>query len=741
MAGSQSRVWRHPARGRLTPAYNPRTLQGFHPPRILPMKRLAILSVLILAGSYPVKAETDPSQVFGGRTPPDRRLDRQRTLNDYFPFTPPDTKAAWEKRRQQVREDLLVATGLWPMPPKTPLQPVIHGKIDRDDYTIEKVFFASLPGHYVSGNLYRPKGDKPVKRPGILRPHGHFANGRMYDAGEQAARNEIKSGAERTIENARFLQQASLAQLARMGCVVFQFDMIGYADSQAIPHREGFRDVEAELRLQSFMGLQVWNCIRALDFLTSLPDVDPARIGVTGASGGGTQTFMLCALDERPAAAFPAVMVSTAMQGGCVCENCSYLRQDTGNVEIAALFAPKPLGMTGARDWTIDIETKGLPELKSIYRLYGAEDKVHAKCYPQFGHNLNVVAREMMYNWFNRHLKLGQPEPVVEKPIRPVPPADLSVYHTKYTLPSDAGDARQVRQYLTESSEKQIAGLLPHNAEELKEYRRVMRTALRVMVNDDLPAREDIETTTVRQTSLQAKPYIEYLSLSRRGKGEAVPALLITSTAQGPQGTVLIWVHGDGKTSLFDQGKLVPKAQQLLDKGTSILAIDCLQTGEYKDAKPQPVNNQFAGYTFGYNRPLLANRVHDILTAIGYARLLPGTKRVDLVGFDRAGPWVVMARALCGDAIGRTVADMNRFRFEEVKKLDDEMMLPGAIKYGGMGTFLALCAPGEVYVHNHRSTTSGEVVKQVYKLAEAPSALRRFPEKASLDQVMEWLQR
>src|SRR5207247_6713041 len=100
------------------------------------------------------------------------------------------------------------------------------------------------------------------------------------------------------------------------------------------------------------MGLQTYNSIRSLDFLLSLPDVDASRIGVTGASGGGTQTFILCAIDDRPAAAFPAVMVSTDMQGGCICENCSGLRVGLGNIDLAAVFAPKPLGMSAAKDWT-----------------------------------------------------------------------------------------------------------------------------------------------------------------------------------------------------------------------------------------------------------------------------------------------------------------------------------------------------------------------------------------------------
>src|SRR5205085_6897807 len=121
------------------------------------------------------------------------------------------------------------------------------------------------------------------------------------------------------------------------------------------------------------------------------------------------------AIDDRVTAAFPAVMVSTQMQGGCVCENAPYLRQDAGNIDIAAIFAPKPLAMTGAHDWTINIEKKGLPELKQVYKLYDAEDRVMAKCFPQFEHNYNQVSRELMYNWFNKHLNLGLSAPVEEK--------------------------------------------------------------------------------------------------------------------------------------------------------------------------------------------------------------------------------------------------------------------------------------------------------------------------------------
>src|SRR5713226_9498478 len=246
------------------------------------MKRIAgfVGVVILLAASASWAAENDVTRVLEpGQHPADGRLGKQKTLNDYFPFTPPTTKESWEPRRQQVRDQVRVATGLWPLPEKTPLGAVVHGKIDRDDYTIEKVFFASYPGHYVSGNLYRPKasgGSDPKasgtrnapgkKHPAVLSPHGHWENGRFFERKDKEAQAEVAKGAEKTMEGARFPLQARCAQLARMGCVVFHYDMVGVADSQQIAHRVGFTNAQAELRLQSFMGLQAWNSIRALDF-------------------------------------------------------------------------------------------------------------------------------------------------------------------------------------------------------------------------------------------------------------------------------------------------------------------------------------------------------------------------------------------------------------------------------------------------------------------------------------------
>ncbi len=706
------------------------------------MSRLALLPVLLvgLLASALAAADTDPTRVLPpDKKPVDSRAGKLRTLNDKdFFFQVPASLEAWQARRQAVREQVLVATGLWPMPQKTPLNAVVHGKIDKGDYTIEKVFFASYPGHYVSGNLYRPKG-KAGKVPGVLFAHGHWKDGRLHDAGAKEAQKSLDTKAEKTLESARFFMQALPAQLARMGCVVFHYDMVGVADSKAIGHAAGFADVEADLWLQSAMGLQTWNSVRALDFLLGLPDVDAQRVGMTGASGGGTQTILLAAIDDRLTAAFPAVMVSTAMQGGCVCENCCYLRQGTGNVELIGLFAPKPLGMSGANDWTVEIERKGLPELKALYKLYGAEDKVMARCFPEFPHNYNQVSREVMYNWFNKHLKLGLPEPVVEKPFEPVPPRELSVYDDQHPRPKDERDARKLREYMTAETEKQIEALLPKDTKGYEEFRRIFGTALRVMIHDELPKPADVEATPIGDQEVRNGQTWRRFLLSRKGASEQVPAVGV----MGPEfdGTVVVWVHPDGKASLLQEGKLVPAAQKLLDRKAAILAVDVFGTGELKLDKPMPIDNRYGGYTFGYNRPLVAQRVHDILTAVAFARGHEKTKAVHLVGFEKSGPWVLLARGLCGSVVARTAADWDSFRFYKVRHEDDEMMLPGAMKYGGLSALAALAAPGELFVYHYQSTGSGHWLRPVYAASGYPSALVRQSPKAPAEQVAEWLTR
>src|SRR5262245_28476672 len=281
------------------------------------MRILVRTILLVAAGAMLVRpAFAARPRVLGeGKQPNDVRLQPPKDLNGYFPLAVPKSKEEWNARAERVRRQIMLSQGIWPLPERTPLNAVVHGKIDRGDYTVEKVYFESVPGFLVTGNLYRPKNPRG-KSPIVLFPHGHWNDGRFIDIGREAVRKEIVIGSERFEEGGRSLLQSLPVQCARMGCVCFHYDMIGYADSQQLSFQLGHRfgtqrpemnsadnwglySPQAEAHLQSIMGLQTWGSVRALDFLTSLEGVDSTRIAVTGASGGGTQTMLISGIDAR----------------------------------------------------------------------------------------------------------------------------------------------------------------------------------------------------------------------------------------------------------------------------------------------------------------------------------------------------------------------------------------------------------------------------------------------------------
>ena len=697
------------------------------------MTRLPLLSVvLLLLVSCDVKAAR-PDRIFPeGQAPADSRLKKPRTLGDkYHPWAAPKTLKEWNAVSKRVRLQLRVATGLWPAWPRGPIKSVIYGKVDRGDYTVEKVYFASLPGHYVTGSLYRPKEGRSgagTRRPGILCPHGHWPNGRFYDAGAAKAAAQMKKGAEKFEAGARFPLQARMVQLARMGCVVFHYDMVGYADSGALPHRSGFGDVPAVLRLQNLMGLQTFNSFRAVDFLESLPDVDGKRIAVTGASGGGTQTFMLCALDQRPRVAFPAVMVSTDMQGGCVCENCCFLRPGINNITIAALFAPRPMALSGADDWTINIETRGLPELKTIYGLFGKSELVHAKCYPQFGHNYNQVSREMMYAWMNQYLKLGLVDPIRERDFEPIVPDRLAVFDAEHPQPKDAMSLEQYRAAQSGRAARQYARLLTGGRKGVARYRRVVCSAAKVLLADS-PVRSHA-VKPIGSGDLDGGGTFETGTISRDGDGHAIPWTLL-KPARKASGSLVAWFDGRGKSALFDGcGRPVAAVRRLLDAGHAVLSADVFLTGELTP-KGQPVTSvvthgSFVGYTYGYNLPPLTHRVRDVLAVLPPHVKTWGRRRVHLVGTGGAGTWVVLARAVMSPSqaksLGRglTIADIGGFAFSKITRREDPMLLPGALKYGGLGALAALAAPARLVVGGTKGVPPAELMplRKVYDMAD-----------------------
>ncbi len=291
------------------------------------------------------------------------------------------TRKEWEKRAQLIRQHILKGAGLEKFPKKCPLNAIIGEKRVYDGYQVQNVAFESLPGVFVTGSLYMPTNSKG-KLPGIISPHGHWS--KKGDVGRY-----------------RPDAQKRFAAFARMGAMVFGYDMVGYGQMGELGWKHSAPEV---------LKLQLWNSIRCLDFILEM-GADPDKIACTGASGGGTQTFLLTAVDQRVKVSVPVVMVSAYFFGGCVCESGMPIHKDvdyqTNNVEIAACAAPRPmLLVSDGDDWTKNNPEVELPHLKYIYQLFGKSDMVQNVHLPNDKHGYDLNKRAAVYPFLAKYLGL-----------------------------------------------------------------------------------------------------------------------------------------------------------------------------------------------------------------------------------------------------------------------------------------------------------------------------------------------
>lgn len=546
----------------------------------------------------------------------------------HFPMPVYSSLEEWESRAAHLRKQILFSAGLLPLPERMPLHPLVFGRLERDGYTIEKVLLETMPGFYLGGNLYRPRG-KEGRFPAVAAPHGHWPYGRLEH-------NENVSVAARCVS------------FARQGYVVFSWDMIGYNDTVQTPHH--FWGAREELWGFGPLGLQLWNSMRAIDFLQSLPEVDPERIGVTGGSGGGTQTFLISAVDPRMKVAAPVNMISATMQGG-VCESAPGLRVGTFNVEIGALMAPKPLLLVSASgDWTRNTPQEEFPAIQSVYKLYGKAENVASE---QFDapHNFNQQSRGAVYRFFGRHL-LGVTDPSLfeEKPFRPEIPRDLLALHNR-TLPANALNYEQILDQWISEAKRQTAAATPAELRERLTY------ALAAEWPAEVLSRADGER----------------IVLSRKGRGDRVPGIWLRG-----KGAVAVVVHAEGAEAARNSAAV----KELAAAGRSVLMIDAFQTGAAKTERRRHSRQYHV-----YNKSDMANRVQDILTALAFLGR-SGAAPIELVGLGHAGVWCLFAAAVAqGDVVVR--AEMNGFAGHDQDFLD-RFFVPGIQRAGGIPAAMAL---------------------------------------------------
>lgn len=486
--------------------------------------------------------------------PSDHRLTEVRHTDFRFSPTRFVSREEADSRREELRFNLRMAAGLYPWPEKTPLNVRREAVGSFDGFRIEKIMFETQPGFWSTGNLYLPDPMPQKKCPAILNVIGHWQRQRL------------------TRED-RADYPTQLSNFARMGFICLVTDMIGMVDSRQISH--GYGGGEKELWLSNGLGVQLWNNIRALDFLQSMPEADPEKIGVTGASGGGSQSLFLSLLDDRIRAAAPINMISLLMQGGCSCENAPGLRRITDNCEMCSLIAPRPLFLAGSTgDWTHEQETLEAPAILNVYRLYGAEENFETY-YQVAGHQYNEKTRRRVYSFFAKHL-MGKETVWEERHADICDVVDLTWFRNEGHAPGVAND----EEFFALDRERRKASV---DALPLDEKRKMLAWM-----------------TGIGGKVRAADPNIGFAdgistekSVAMSNHGEMIPFIrLIPQNWDGKR--VFLVLGGEGK-DILDR----PEVQKLLCENVALVSGDIFGTGEYGGAEISTEQRFFT--TFRYS--------------------------------------------------------------------------------------------------------------------------------------------
>jgi len=586
--------------------------------------------IVLLSGAVVLAAALTPPRLAAAVPDSDVRDAEPPGYNTHFKMPEYGSRKEWEARRQELQHQILSAAGLLPMPAKTPLRPKVVRRLEYQDYAIEVVLLETLPGYFLGGNLYLPRGKK-FPAPAVLIPHGHWKRGRLEDLPSYSV-------------------PALGINLARQGYIALAYDMVGFNDTRQTPHSFG-GDPET-LWAFSPMGLQLWNSIRVVDYLQSLQEVDGRRIAVTGASGGGSQTFLLAAVDERIGLAAPVNMVSAYMQGGDPCEEAPNLRVGTFNVEIAAMMAPRPmLLVSSTHDWTRHTPVEEFPAIRRIYGLYGASQNVQ-NAHIDAQHNYNRESREAVYRFLARNLLSGH-RPIAEPEDRKIslpPDEDLLAF--------PKSGPRDVEGYDEVFHAWKIAGSLPLQSH-VEDG--AQRDALRYALGAEWPSRVE--------SSIHGSRTV----LSRSGKCDRV-----TGYWAPGKGAPLLVVHPGGSAAALRMAAVA----QMLRSGRPVLVLDA-----FADNAARAQSVQFDDYFLSYNRSVYAERVQDILTAAAYLKAQVGG-RLEIAGLGDAGVWCIFAAAVAPIPID-VVADLNGFSGSD-EDFRGHFFVPGIQRAGGLSAALRL---------------------------------------------------
>ncbi len=583
-----------------------------------------------------------------------------RDANHYQLYLPQvENLEQWERRKAEIREKLLITNGLWPFPKKSPLHAKVFDEKRGDGFKVSKVYFESLPGFFATGNLYEPTaGCGPF--PAILSPHGHWQYGRLQNG-------ESGSIPGRCID------------FARQGFVVLSLDMVGYNDSFQLPHdsnksraqlkadkplpyepnrfRAEFDFPRAELYGFNLAGLQLWNSIRAIDFLCSQPTVDPERIGVTGASGGATQTILVMTADERVKVAAPVNIIGAEKHPGCLCENPNGLWIDISTVEMSAAFSPGPLLLMSATEdpWTHSTPQREFPLIQKYYALYGAQEKL-ANVHIAAGHNYNAETRAAVYRWFCHHLSPDSRP--IEHPVSVSPElealGDLRVFPDKL-LPEGAISGWRVIRNWIKASEEAFQSSLPVSADSFPGFAQRFREALELVLSAQTP---EVRLLSSQIKFRETRGDLSYQVIEINRSQEGVEWLEV-ETVEGNQpvaGNALLVCPAQMGGLIDPTSRDVEKvSNSLLEKGFRLFRVRGYASGHERILLKIWENYSWPN---AYNLNNEQRSIRDIRTGLDYiAQVHPG-QNLTVVGLGACGLEAAFACALDGRA-ERVILDLN----------------------------------------------------------------------------------
>ena len=511
----------------------------------------------------------------------------------------PRNNDEWQNRRTQIRGRLLKEMGLDPLPERTPLNVKKIKLHQMDGYTIETMVYYSRPDFPVTAALFRPDGPVPEGgRPAVVVPPGHT----------------LKIG------KAYFSYYAACIKLAKLGFVVLTYDAIGHGERCAAGnthHEAGF----ALLPLgETVLGWMVWDSMRGIDYLQSLPDVDPERIGITGNSGGGLNSLYTAVVDERIKSAAPAGYLYDNVEwikySGPNC-TCCYVPEQFRYMdlwEIEGLIAPRPTRMLqGSYDYIFPVSGSRLAgrKVEALYDILGIGDKADYYEIPKYPHGYAQPFREAAYGWMMKNLMgKGDGSAIPEGEIKPLTPEEDYIYC--YPPGSLFGKVPSVTDLAYAKGLKMVEQLPPLTDSKHKSEVEALVTKLTAppSLDPDFLIPNVIDSVADRGTVMEKVYFVSEM-------GQHIPGLFWIPKGVKPPYKVVIVVDDKGKAAVAESD-LVDK---ILKTGHAVLSVDLRGRGETlgKINNGDRTNNfAFATVSMSWGEPLSGRRAFDISRTIDY---------------------------------------------------------------------------------------------------------------------------